>query len=119
MKGGCLNTRSPSAMRKRIAAPVVEHRKLILDVPPTCSSTVEVNFQVMPGATVEPPTPVQNKMMEFNTPESGKRNSRSFHREEQEMQKSPETSLGSPYSVLNPPPSIKRRTIRDYFGSAS
>nr|CAD1832533.1 unnamed protein product [Ananas comosus var. bracteatus] len=53
-------------------------------------------------------------------PESAKkRNFGSLLSEGLEMQKSPEAELSSPSSVLNPPPSLKRRTICDYFVTAS
>lgn len=34
------------------------------------------------------------------------------------FEKTPETALKSPSSVLNPPSSLKRKTIRDYFLAA-
>lgn len=116
-KDGFLNTRSPAAIRKRIIAPSVEPRRLILDEPPTCSASMEDNFQAMEATVHEPSTPAQCKIVEFRTPESGRKRSSSFLMDGKEMQQSLEVSSGSPSSVLSPPPSTKRRTILDYYHS--
>ncbi|CAL9050312.1 unnamed protein product [Musa banksii] len=118
-KGGRISARSPTAIRKRITAVVTECRKRILDDPPACSISMDDTFQALTGASVEPSSPDGSKMLEFSTPKSGKRSYKSFLREEKEMQQSPEAALSSPSSVLNPPSSSKRRTIRDYFVSSS
>lgn len=118
-KGGRISARSPTAIRKRITAVVTECRKRILDDPPACSISMDDTFQALTGASVEPSSPDGSKMLEFSTPKSGKRSYNSFLREGKEMQQSPEAALSSPSSVLNPPSSIKRRTIRDYFVSSS
>lgn len=61
-------------------------------------------------------SPVQTNAVEFTTPESDrKRKKEKFLHAELDMQKSPDVASDSPSSVLNPPPSLKRRTIRDYF----
>lgn len=116
-KDGCLNTRSPAAIRKRIIAPSVEPRRLILDEPPTCSASMKDNFQTMEATVHEPSSPAQCKVVEFRTPESGRKRSSSFLMDGKEMQESLEAISGSPSSVLSPPPSTKRRTILDYYHS--
>ncbi|XP_042377668.1 denticleless protein homolog [Zingiber officinale] len=116
-KDGCLNTRSPAAIRKRIIAPSVEPRRLILDEPPTCSASMKDNFQAMEATVHEPSSPAQCKVVEFRTPESGRKRSSSFLMDGKEMQESLEAISGSPSSVLSPPPSTKRRTILDYYHS--
>ncbi|WOL17609.1 denticleless protein [Canna indica] len=118
-KGACISASSPTTIRKRISAPLTGCRKRILDEQPTSSVLVEENLQAPTEAAAEPSSPVQSKMLEFSTPESGKKKSESFLRQQKEMQNSPEAGFNSPSSVLSPPPSIKRRTIRDYFGSVS
>ncbi|KAG6512600.1 hypothetical protein ZIOFF_030725 [Zingiber officinale] len=116
-KDGCLNTKSPAAIRKRIIAPSVEPRRLILDEPPTCSASMKDNFQTMEATVHEPSSPAQCKVVEFRTPESGRKRSSSFLMDGKEMQESLEAISGSPSSVLSPPPSTKRRTILDYYHS--
>lgn len=58
----------------------------------------------------------------IRTPESQKTKtslsspmSLSASEEDKTCERTPETSVNSPLSVLNPPSSVKRRTIRDYF----
>ncbi|XP_020098067.1 denticleless protein homolog [Ananas comosus] len=98
---------SPTAVRKRVTAPNIEGRRLVIDEQAACS-------------TDNPSSPHRHNAFEFSTPESAKkRNFGSLLSEGLEMQKSPEAELSSPSSVLNPPPSLKRRTICDYFVTAS
>ncbi|KAG1366985.1 denticleless protein [Cocos nucifera] len=114
-KGGCISSGSPKAVRKRVIAPNIKGRKLAMDEPP-CSAEMADSLCASREMTTNPPSPVQTKSPEFSTPESGKkRDFGSLLQEEAEMQKSPDAELSSPSSVLNPPPSSIRRTIRDYF----
>lgn len=84
------------------------------------STDLDENLYPSNEAKIEPSSPLQTKALEFRTPESGKkRRSSMFPHAGLEMQKTPEAELDSPSSVLNPPPSLKRRTIRDYFISSS
>lgn len=86
---------------------------------PLCPIEMADNLCASREMTMNPHSPVQTKSLEFSTPESGKkRHFGSLLGEEAEMQKSPDAELRSPSSVLNPPPSLKRRTIRDYFIAA-
>ncbi|XP_010528229.1 PREDICTED: denticleless protein homolog [Tarenaya hassleriana] len=69
----------------------------------------------------EPESPRKNPSDEedasmpiIRTPETQRKTS-SEEEEEQMCERTPETAFNSPSSVLNPPSSIKRRTIRDYF----
>ncbi|XP_072980083.1 uncharacterized protein [Typha angustifolia] len=111
---------SPTAVRKRVTAPNIEGRRLFTDETATCSSDT-ANIACASKETSENSlSPVNTKTQEFSTPESGrKRNFGLLLMEGMEMHKSPDAPSNSPSSVLNPPPSLKRRTIRDYFLSTS
>ncbi|XP_026660350.1 denticleless protein homolog isoform X2 [Phoenix dactylifera] len=114
-KGGCISSGSPKAVRKRVIAPNTEGRKLAMDEH-LYSTEMADSLCASREVATNPHSPVQTKSLEFSTPESGKKTHfRSLLGEEEEMQKSPDAELSSPSSVLNPPPSLKRRTIRDYF----
>lgn len=66
-----------------------------------------------PSNEINPDSPVHTKMVEFSTPIPDKK--RKIETFQLDMQKSPDAESDSPSSVLNPPCSLKRRTIRDYF----
>ncbi|XP_010248601.1 PREDICTED: denticleless protein homolog isoform X1 [Nelumbo nucifera] len=114
------STRSPTSIRRRVTAiPSMECRNLFKEESPMCSTkTVRgPSEEALIGNTSHD----QISMPEISTPESLKKkfSSSSFSNEEPEMEKTPEAALKSPSSVLNPPSSLKRRTIRDYFVAAS
>lgn len=101
------NTRSPSSIRKRIRAlPTrIERRKLFVDEPSSSFTNADADAgSPSPAMLVE----------EARTPESQKKCCFSFEVREY-LDTSPETQMTSPSSVLNPPSSLKRKTIRDYF----
>ncbi|CAK9176156.1 unnamed protein product [Ilex paraguariensis] len=114
------NTRSPSSIQKRrvMALPSRECRKLLVDEELTglrkdseeCASDDVLCQRDSPNTTTMP---------EISTPKSQKKTFASGFEVEQAFEKTPEAELNSPSSVLNPPSSLKRRTIRDYFLMAS
>lgn len=55
------------------------------------------------------------KMPKICTPESQKKQSMLDSDMSEIFENTPEATLKSPSSVLNPPSSLKRKTIRDYF----
>ena len=54
-------------------------------------------------------------MPELGTPEAQEKRFSSDSDLNEIFEKTPETAMKSPSSVLNPPSSLKRKTIRDYF----
>ncbi|KAK9272145.1 hypothetical protein L1049_002516 [Liquidambar formosana] len=113
------STRSPSSVRRRVMAiPSMERKKLFMDKesekltkdPSTLSLSDEVLQQT------NSPNPIT--MPKISTPESQMKIFSSSLDLKETMEKTPEASLKSPSSVLNPPSSL-RRTIRDYFLAAS
>ncbi|KAH7845341.1 hypothetical protein Vadar_000851 [Vaccinium darrowii] len=103
-KNSCYSsTRSPSSIRQRVMAPpAMECRKLFMDEEP-------VEHQKGSNSINSNSTP------QFGTPKSQMRKITSDLYLEQNLEKTPEAALNSPSSVLNPPSSLKRKTIRDYF----
>ncbi|KAI3474915.1 hypothetical protein Pfo_030226 [Paulownia fortunei] len=97
------NTRSPSSMRKRVRAlPRIERRKLFADEPScTKSDASSMHCNVV--------------MLEVSTPESQKKKFSLSFEVEENLERTPEGEMKSPSSVLNPPSSLRRKTIRDYF----
>lgn len=95
----------------------MEYRKLLFDE--NSKGPEKINKKKDDGDEELCPTEEnQETVPEFNTPESGKKRSFSSLNGGFELQKStPNASaeLNSPLSVLNPPSSLKKRTIRDYF----
>jgi hypothetical protein len=70
------------------------------------------------------PSNLEARALDFGTPESSKKRERAlalFQEEALGARKSPdpEAQMTSPSSVLSPPPSLKRRTIRDYFAAST
>ncbi|KAJ0433150.1 putative transcription factor WD40-like family [Helianthus annuus] len=108
------NTRSPSSIRRRERTlPVMKRRKLFTQedekdsiIGPDPDSPVEL--------TVQTDSPNLRSIPEIRTPASLKKQLFSPHIKDA-CEGSPDASFGSPSSVLNPPPSIKRKTILDYF----
>ncbi|XP_073274081.1 uncharacterized protein [Primulina huaijiensis] len=108
------NTRSPSSSRKRIMAfPSMKQRKLFV-ADPSCSKyesdcilSDERRHVNSPAAALILP--------EVCTPKSQKKPFSLSFEVKEHLEKNPETGTNSPSSVLNPPSSLKRKTIRDYF----
>ncbi|KAL0351041.1 UNVERIFIED_CONTAM: Denticleless proteinA [Sesamum radiatum] len=107
------NTRSPSSMRKRVwALPRVQRRKLLLDEPLYTKSDAE-STPCSVASNVNSPPPI--RMVEVSTPESQKKKFSISFEVRENLERTPEAEMKSPSSVLNPPSSLKRKTIRDYF----
>ncbi|KAM3294688.1 hypothetical protein ACQJBY_037523 [Aegilops geniculata] len=116
----CTNISSPTVIRKRVTAPNI-------DCPRSASherATSSRDVAACTSAGSELPTgshsPLRPRVLDFGTPESVKKRAFSVFREEAlDTRNSPGAQMSSPSSVLNPPPSLKRKTIRDYFGSST
>ncbi|KAM0945844.1 putative transcription factor WD40-like family [Dioscorea sansibarensis] len=116
-RGGCISSKSPFSLRKRVVAtaPKINRcRRLVMDDPATVLKEAADNTSSM--EQTEPSSPIQLKELQFSTPESGKKRNRT---EGNEALRTPKAAMTSPSSVLNPPPSLKRKTILDYFHAAS
>jgi denticleless len=104
---------SPTTVRKRITVPSLQARRLEFnsgtDEPATSSTQQDNDSCTAQKPHIEPSSPGRNKSPDLRTPESVRK--RPFFLFESEA--------SSPSSVLSPPPSLKRKTIRDYFASAS
>lgn len=115
------NTSSPTVIRKRITAPNTGSRSASHEL---ATTSRDVGVAACTSADGELPTgsrsPLQPRVLEFGTPESAKKRAfRLFQEDSLDIRKSPEAQMNSPSSVLSPPHSLKRRTIRDYFASSS
>uniref|UniRef100_A0A0E0KHU5 Uncharacterized protein n=1 Tax=Oryza punctata TaxID=4537 RepID=A0A0E0KHU5_ORYPU len=113
------NTSSPTVIRKRITAPNTGCRSASHEL---ATTSRDVGVAPCTSADGELPTgsrsPLQPRVLEFGTPESAKKRAfRLFQEDSLDIRKSPEAQMNSPSSVLSPPPSLKRRTIRDYFAN--
>ncbi|KAG8062199.1 hypothetical protein GUJ93_ZPchr0003g18457 [Zizania palustris] len=113
----CHNISSPTVIRKRITAPNIGSRSASHELATTSGDAVPCI-----SADGDEPTgsrsPLQPRALEFGTPESAKKRAFGLFQEDTlDIRKSPEVQMNSPSSVLSPPLSVKRRTIRDYFGS--
>lgn len=74
------------------------------------------DIPIKPTVLIESPNP--STLPEMRTPESLRKQSINSHINEA-CERSPDSTFGSPSSVLNPPPSLKRKTILDYFMTPS
>ncbi|XP_062209003.1 uncharacterized protein LOC133910717, partial [Phragmites australis] len=114
----CTNVSSPTVIRKQITAPNTEYRRSATHERATTSG----DAVACTSADGELPSgchsPLQPRVLDFGTPETSKKRAFALFQEEgHDARKGPETQMNSPSSVLSPPPSLKRRTIRDYFAS--
>lgn len=106
--------RSPSSLRKRVRAlPRMERRKLFLDEPSSSKGNEETTALSNVVCDANSHTPIT--MPEVSTPESQKKKFSLSFEVKQDLVRTPEAENRSPSSVLNPPSSWKRKTIRDYF----
>ncbi|CAL4935414.1 unnamed protein product [Urochloa decumbens] len=118
-KMDCTNISSPTAFRKRITAPNTEYRRFATHERATTSWDT-VACTSTDGKSPSGSPPLQPRVLDFGTPESAKKRSFALFQEEAlDTRKSPEAQMNSPSSVLSPPPSLKRRTIQDYFASSA
>ncbi|KAK9064759.1 hypothetical protein SSX86_016141 [Deinandra increscens subsp. villosa] len=120
INNSCYSTqRSPSSIRRREKTlPMMKRQKLFAQEEtkdPIESSNLDTPVQ----STVQfDSTSLTSSVPEMRTPEPLKKQlSSSFIVDA--CERSPDASFGSPSSVLNPPPSLKRKTILDYFVAPS
>ncbi|TXG49247.1 hypothetical protein EZV62_025122 [Acer yangbiense] len=108
------STRSPASIRRReMAIPSAECRKLLMDEEVMdVTKTPGSSYTVVVHQT-NSSNPIQ--MPIITTPDAQKKRTSSISDSTQLFEKTPEAASNSPSSVLNPPSSVKRRTIRDYF----
>ncbi|KAE8795612.1 denticleless protein [Hordeum vulgare] len=115
----CTNISSPTVIRKRVTAPIIDCPRSASHERTTASRDVAACTSAgseLPGSH----SPLRPRVLEFGTPESVKKRAFSLFQEEAlDTRNSPGAQMSSPSSVLNPPPSLKRKTIRDYFGSST
>jgi len=116
----CTNVSSPTVIHKRITVPNTEYRRSSTHEHATTSrdavACTSGDGELQSGCH----SPLQPRALDFGTPESTKKRAFTLFQEEAlDAKKSPEAQMNSPSSVLSPPPSLKRRTIRDYFASAA
>ncbi|KAI3713236.1 hypothetical protein L1987_71810 [Smallanthus sonchifolius] len=107
-------TRSPSSIRKRERTlPMMKRRKLFTQEE-TKDSIIGPDLDPLIKSTVQFDSPNPTSIPEIRTPEPLKKQL-SYSHVNEACERSPDASFDSPSSVLNPPPSIKRKTILDYF----
>ncbi|KZV43410.1 denticleless proteinA-like [Dorcoceras hygrometricum] len=108
------NTRSPSSSRKRILAfPSMKQRKLFVDSP-SCTKYDRGGIHLDERHHVNSPTG-SLILPDVCTPKSQKKPFSLSFEVKENLEKTLEMDTSSPSSVLNPPSSLKRTTIRDYF----
>ncbi|XP_076944332.1 uncharacterized protein LOC143614921 [Bidens hawaiensis] len=109
-----LTTRSPSSIRRRERTlPLMKRRKLFTE--DETKDSAKVSDPDSPNtSTVHTDSPNPTTIPEIRTPESLEKQLTFSHINEA-CKGSLDASFDSPSSVLNPPPSIKRKTILDYF----
>ncbi|XP_062213300.1 uncharacterized protein LOC133914178 [Phragmites australis] len=119
-KMDCTNVSSPTVIRKRITVPNTEYRRSATHERATTSRDAVACTSVDGESPSGTHSPLQPRALDFGTPESAKKRPFALFQEEAfDVRKSPEAPMNSPSSVLSPPPSLKRRTIRDYFASST
>ncbi|XP_041003770.1 denticleless protein homolog [Juglans microcarpa x Juglans regia] len=117
--GICSSTGSPpSSNRRRVMAiPRVECRKLMVNEP-SCPKEDPDSWLPSNDVSHQNNSSYTIIMPEISTPEGQKKRFFSGSDLNEAFEKTPEATVKSPSSVLNPPSSTKR-TIRDYFHAAS
>ncbi|KAK6155219.1 hypothetical protein DH2020_009467 [Rehmannia glutinosa] len=99
---------------KRVRAfPRIERRKLFSDEP-SCTKSDPDTMHRNVVCHVNSPPPIRTPA-EISTPESQKKKMSLTFEVKENLDRTPEAEMKSPSSVLNPPSSLKRKTIRDYF----
>ncbi|PQP96488.1 denticleless protein homolog [Prunus yedoensis var. nudiflora] len=112
----CPSTTSASVIRRRVMAiPGAECRKLLMNESMHTSKD-SGNLCPSDDGLDESSSRKPIKMPKISTPQSQKKQSMADSDFIETFEKTPEAALQSPSSVLNPPSSLKRKTIRDYFG---
>ncbi|KAM1511661.1 hypothetical protein ACFX1Z_023317 [Malus domestica] len=111
------STSSPSTVRRRVMAiPRSECRKLLMSESTMHTSKVSGNLCPSDEGLDETNSLNPISMLKMSTPPSQKKQPMSDPDFSKTFEKTPEAASESPSSVLNPPSSLKRKTIRDYFG---
>lgn len=98
-----------------MALPKMERRKLVMEKEQTDLRNGSESFPS--NEVLLQQTNSQNPitMPKMSTPESHKKRTLFCLDVEETCERTPEAAFKSPSSVLNPPSSLKRKTIRDYF----
>lgn len=96
-----------------MAIPGAECRKLLMNKPMHLMKDSSSQFpdEVSDEASLMNPI----TMPKLRTPEAQEKRLSLDSDLDEIFEKTPETAMKSPSSVLNPPSSLKRKTIRDYF----
>ncbi|KAJ4729284.1 denticleless protein-like [Melia azedarach] len=112
----CSSTRPPSSIRRRVMAiPSTECRKMSMQKEPTGLTKVSDSSHTPDEILNQINSSNPITMPLISTPEAQKRKFSLTSDIKETFGKTPEAATNSPSSVLNPPSSVKRRTIRDYF----
>ncbi|KAL4378204.1 hypothetical protein GQ457_02G011980 [Hibiscus cannabinus] len=107
----CSSSRSPFSIRRRVQAiPSTERRKSLMNDKDEPGSSSNSSNEALHRIQINSPsTPETRRKKVFSMPDSN----------ETTFEKTPEASMkNSPSSVLSPPSSLKRKTIKDYFLAA-
>ncbi|CAI9111477.1 OLC1v1011705C1 [Oldenlandia corymbosa var. corymbosa] len=122
VEGSCYsNSRSPSSIRRRVMAlPTMERRKLFAENAADLTSSANENKNLETTSSSEVHSPKSKIVCEISTtPDSQRTRCLSYNNGDKvNMEMTPESAIRSPSSVLNPPSSLKRKTIKDYFLAA-
>ncbi|XP_050221272.1 uncharacterized protein LOC126671539 [Mercurialis annua] len=120
----CSSSRSPSSVRRRVMAIPSEECKRLLTYEEPISLAKTSNdlhtsdeFHQHNESPISVRTPAVSAPA-MSTPETQKRKFASVSDLNEFFDRTPEAAMASPSSVLNPPSSLKRKTIRDYFITA-
>ncbi|XVF60240.1 hypothetical protein PTKIN_Ptkin08bG0028900 [Pterospermum kingtungense] len=112
----CPSSRSPSSIRRRVMATPESSKQLINE------NEEPMDLIKQPGGSyssdealhqINSPSPTTAPLL--STPEAQKKRFSSISDSNETFEMTPEATMKSPSSVLNPPSSLKRKTIRDYF----
>ncbi|XVE67875.1 hypothetical protein DITRI_Ditri09bG0023100 [Diplodiscus trichospermus] len=114
----CSSSRSASSIRRRVMAiPSTESDKLLMH-----ENEEPIGLTKQHGSSYSSDEAMHQMNSSspsiaslLSTPEAQKRKLSSISDSNEAFEKTPEAALRSPSSVLNPPSSLKRKTIRDYF----
>lgn len=102
-----------------MAIPTMDRRELFVDKEPADSKTNLVSMCSSDEVLDLKTSTASVALPDISTPKSKKYKLLSSYELKEASEGTPEAAIQSPSSVLNPPPSLKRKTIRDYFLAAS
>ncbi|KAJ4834190.1 hypothetical protein Tsubulata_018880 [Turnera subulata] len=111
----CSSTRTSSIRRRVMATTSEECRQLLMNEKQTSQTNDPDNLCSQDDDFCQTSSPNPITMPTIGTPESHKKKLMFDSDPKETYDKTPEAEMKSPSSVLNPPSSLKRRTIRDYF----